>query len=144
MQTKSLRVLCYGAGAIGTYIGVSLAHCGYSVGFLEMPSAAEELRSKGLTLDFGVYAGELGSPIHLDASRVKLFTSLEEAVRGGTEGSPTFDVLLFALKSFDTERAMEEMRSLKGLLPPVLCLQNGVENEDKLATVLGADRVIAD
>jgi 2-dehydropantoate 2-reductase len=50
-----MKWLCYGAGAIGTYLGGSLALAGDEVVFLERPSAAAELRRGGLHIDFGAY-----------------------------------------------------------------------------------------
>jgi 2-dehydropantoate 2-reductase len=64
--------------------------------------------------------------------------SLNEAL-----GHGPFDVALFALKSFDTETALEAMLPFSQQLPPVLCLQNGVDNEPRIAAALGADKVIA-
>ena len=38
--------------------------------------------------------------------------------------------------------ALEGIRGLAANMPPVLCLQNGVDNEPAIASVLGADKVI--
>ena len=46
-----LKILVFGAGAIGTYIGGSLALAGQQVFFVEQPKVAEELRQRGLRLD---------------------------------------------------------------------------------------------
>ena len=43
-----LKVLSFGAGAIGTYIGGSLALAGHPVVFVEQPAVVEELRQRGL------------------------------------------------------------------------------------------------
>jgi 2-dehydropantoate 2-reductase len=63
--------------------------------------------------------------------------SLEEALKFGP-----FDVALFALKSFDTAAALEGMKPYAEKLPPILCLSNGVENEQAIARALGPDKVI--
>jgi 2-dehydropantoate 2-reductase len=55
----------------------------------------------------------------------------------------SYDAAIFALKSFDTAAALEQVRLHAGRLPPVLCLSNGVENEPALEALLGPDRVIA-
>ena len=44
-MTDCLQVLSIGAGAIGTYIGGSLALQGHDVAFLERPNIADELRT---------------------------------------------------------------------------------------------------
>jgi 2-dehydropantoate 2-reductase len=64
--------------------------------------------------------------------------SLEEALAQGP-----YDVAIFALKSFDTQKSLQNITPLAAAIPPVLCLQNGVENEALLAEVLGKDKVIA-
>lgn len=125
-----LRLLSFGAGAIGTYIGGSLALAGYRVVFLERPEVVQTLRASGLKLEIGGKPHTLPQP--------ELASSLPEALAAGP-----FDVALFALKSYDTAAALEQMRPFASQLPPVICLQNGVDNEAALKKVLGEDRVIA-
>jgi 2-dehydropantoate 2-reductase len=77
-----------------------------------------------------------------DASRVDpssfvIVSTLEEALRYGP-----FDVALFALKSFDTEAALEGIKPYADKMPPILCLSNGVSNEPAIAAALGKDKVI--
>ena len=52
------------------------------------------------------------------------------------------DVAVFALKSFDTGSAIDGLQATGADLPPILSLQNGVDNEPLIAERLGADRVI--
>jgi len=54
-----------------------------------------------------------------------------------------FDVALFAIKSFDTTAAIEEITPEASRMPPILCLQNGVDNEPALAAAFGQEGVIA-
>ena len=44
----------------------------------------------------------------------------------------TFDVAIFALKSYDTQTALDSIRPYSIKHATVLCLQNGVENEPAL------------
>ncbi len=125
-----LRILTFGAGAIGVYIGGSLALHGHAVTFLERPQVAAELAQRGLRLKLFEQEHRLVSP------------SLADSLLAALSQGP-YDLALFALKSFDTGAALEEMRPYRDLLPPILCLQNGVENEAALAEVLGAEKVIA-
>ena len=125
-----LRMLAFGAGALGTYIAGSLALHGYPVVFIEQPQVAAELRRNGLRLTI------LGQTHHILQPR--LVGSLDEALQYGP-----FDLALFALKSFDTRAALESLGPALERMPPVLCLQNGVENEALLAEYLGKERVIA-
>jgi 2-dehydropantoate 2-reductase len=130
LPTNPLRVLVFGAGAIGTYIGGSLALDGHDVVFLEQASVAEQLRQRGLRLKIDETERQIAKPI--------VEGSLSDVLDG-----KSFDLAIFALKSFDTASALESMQPVREALPPILCLQNGVENEVILAGVLGKDKVIA-
>jgi 2-dehydropantoate 2-reductase len=124
-----LSILSFGAGAIGTYIGGSLALHGHSVTFLERPEVAAGLRQRGLRL-------KLGDQEHL-IEKPLLASTLEVAL-----GQGPFDAAIFALKSFDTAAMIRSLLPYQAELPPILCLQNGVENELLLADALGAEKVI--
>jgi 2-dehydropantoate 2-reductase len=84
---------------------------------------------------------------HLAAIRerglqVRSATEGEWAVRAPAvehvDGLPPADLVLFCVKSFDTESAAEVIRPVVGPRTGVLSIQNGVDNEDKLAQILGA------
>ena len=130
MSQTHLSLLVFGAGAIGTYVGGSLALAGHEVTFLERPAVAEAVRARGLTLTLQEGKRHIPTP--------RVAATLEEALSRGP-----FDAALFALKSFDTRPALEGIRPHWDALPPVLCLSNGVENETFLAAALGEERVIA-
>lgn len=138
-KTSQLKVLSFGAGAIGTYIGGSLALAGHNVVFVEQAKVAEELHERGLRLDLTLDKRRKTKEAFLvDPSSFVIASSMEDALRYGP-----FDVALYALKSFDTEAALEGIRPFADKMPPILCLSNGVDNEPAIAKVLGPDRVIA-
>lgn len=126
---EKLKVLSFGAGAIGTYIGGSLALAGHNVVFLERPDVARDLRERGLRLQLDERENVIASPA--------VAGSLEEALQQGP-----YDVGLFALKSYDTRAAVEELAPYRDRIPPILCLQNGVDNEATIAEAIGADKII--
>ena len=133
-----LKILTFGAGAIGTYIGGSLALAGHPVVFVERHKAVEELREKGLRLDLTADSRrQTKDATVVEPRSFVVVSTLEEALRYGP-----FDLALFALKSFDTRAALEGMRPFAEKLPPLLCLSNGVSNEPAIATALGQDKVI--
>ena len=129
-ESKGLAVLVFGAGAIGTYIGGSLPLQGHRVVFLERPQMAEMLAQRGLRLEIS------GEVFHIPkpeiAASIDSVTAIED-----------FDLGIFALKSYDTPTALERLSPWIELLPPVLCLQNGVDNEAAIAAKIGTDNVIA-
>lgn len=131
-----MNFLVFGAGAIGTYLGGFLARQGHKVVFLERSSAAEELQKRGLRLDMRAWAE--GDVVTIPSSAFAVFTSPGEALNRAS-----FDVALFAIKSFDTPAVLESLRPHAAQMPPVFCLSNGVDNEPALASLLGEERVIA-
>ena len=53
-NSSGMKILIFGAGAIGTYIGGSLALSGNQVVYVEQPKMVEQLREKGLRLDLTI------------------------------------------------------------------------------------------
>lgn len=130
-----INTLVFGAGAIGTYIGGSLGLAGNRVMFVEQPTAVDELCRRGLRLDLTI---SQNSVMNIRDPSVNYTSSLEQALKSGP-----FDIGIFALKSFDTAAALEEMKAFADQIPTILCLSNGVDNEPAIESVLGPDRVIA-
>jgi 2-dehydropantoate 2-reductase len=108
-----------GAGAVGCYYGGMLARAGHEVVLIARPQHVEAIQRDGLrmqTRGFDEY-------VRLDAS------SRPEAVRGA-------DLVLFCVKSTDTESAGAQIRPQLSADALVLCLQNGVDNAERLRSVL--------
>lgn len=136
--SNPLKFLVFGAGAIGTYFGGSLILAGHQVVFVEQQKVADGLRQHGLRLDLTVdERRKTKDAFVVDPRSFVIEPSLENALKFGP-----FDVALFALKSFDTAVAIEAMKPFAEKLPPILCLSNGVENEQLIASAFGEDKVI--
>ncbi len=128
-MAEPLSFLIIGAGAIGSYVGGSLALSGHRVIFLDRPQAVAQIRARGMR--FRLPNGEFSlSP--------NLVESISEALAQGP-----FDAGIFSVKSYHTEAAIGPLIPYAAHLPPVVCLQNGVDNEPLLARGLGAEKVIA-
>ena len=125
-----MRFLIFGAGAIGSYLGGSLLLQQHEVVFIERAQEAQILRQQGLRMQIGQKTHHIPNP--------SIVTSIQEAIE-----REEYDTALFALKAYDTQSALKEMAAFTEYLPPLLCLQNGVENEAALAQILGAENVIA-
>lgn len=108
-----------GAGSVGCYFGGMLARAGYSVTLIGRPAHVNAIHQHGLLLD----------TLHF-TERVKVQAST--SVRDISSAR----IVLFCVKSTDTESAAREM--LQHLLPDaiVLSLQNGVENAEILQNIL--------
>ena len=125
-----LRFLCFGTGAIGTYVGGSLALAGQEVTFIDRPQVASIIQQTGLRLQLSGGEKVVKQP--------EIKGSLGEAL-----AARTYDVAIVAIKSFDTASLLDEVKPYHGALPPFIGLQNGVENEALIAQVIGEENVIA-
>ena len=123
-----MRYLVYGAGAVGGYLGASLALAGFPVTFYDRPEVVEALRRSGLTLERAGVARCLPGPaVATDLARVL----------------PPPEVVLLAVKAYDCAGAAETLRQALPADVPVVCVLNGIGNEATLAAALGPGRVIA-
>lgn len=121
-----LTIAVMGAGAVGCYYGGMLARAGHRVTLIARPAHVEVIAAKGLRMETREFDEQVPLRATTDAA--------------GADGA---DVVLFCVKSMDTESAGAQ---LKPYLRPgalVLCLQNGVDNADRLRTVLPGHEVAA-
>jgi len=114
-----------GAGGVGGYFGGRLAQAGHEVAFVARGKHLEAIKAKGLSLK---------SP--LGDATIKVRASGNPAELGDAE------VALFAVKLWDTESAAEHIRPLVAKGGIVIPFQNGVESIERIAKVLGKERVM--
>ncbi len=119
MTTPSLRIAVMGAGAVGCYFGGMLARAGHHVTLIGRDEHVQAIRAQGLRIE----ARSFDEQVQLDAS------TDPSAVAGA-------DVVLFCVKSTATESAGAQIRPHLAPHALVLCLQNGVDNAERLRTVL--------
>ncbi len=124
-----MRVLIFGAGAIGGYIGGALLAAGVDVTFLVRPSVAERFDEHGLTLtDFEGGKVSLATPIPYQ-------TSLQDC--------PQAEVVLLTVKCTGVEEACRELADWVTPETLVVCLQNGVGSAQQAASLLGEAQVLS-
>ncbi|PWB47273.1 MAG: 2-dehydropantoate 2-reductase [Candidatus Methylomirabilota bacterium] len=121
-----MNVAVVGVGAVGGYFGGLLAKGGANVTFIARGKRLEALRATGLTVkswkgDFAVRVSATDEP---------------------TKVGPV-DLVLFCVKSYDTESTIRQVLPLIGEQTDVLSLQNGIDNEGTIAALIGQDRVLA-
>jgi 2-dehydropantoate 2-reductase len=109
-----MRFVIFGAGAIGGAVGARLHQSGHDVTLIARGAHLEALQRNGLTFVTPVERSVLALPVAPDPGGVR-WTGEE--------------VVLLATKSQDTATAVAALRSAAGAGVPVVCLQNGVENE---------------
>jgi 2-dehydropantoate 2-reductase len=120
------RIAVMGAGAVGCYYGGMLARAGHDVMLIARPQHVEAVRRSGLRLQTATF--DVSVP--MQASDEPL------AVRGAK-------LVLFSVKSPDTESAGAALAPHLEPDAVVLSLQNGVDNAERLAANLGRDVIPA-
>ena len=110
-------------------IGVRLSAAGEDVTFLVRDKAAEQIKAYGLHL-----TGSMGNT---SLAKPTITTSLNDVL-----DSKKIDVIILAVKSFHTPTIINLIKSASKISPTVLCLQNGVDNEDLLSDAFGIENVI--
>jgi len=117
-----MNIVILGAGALGSIIGGHLARAGEDVTVIARGPRAAYVQEHGITLtglaDFTV-------PVTV--------TTQPQAVHAA-------DVLVVAVKTYDTEAALESVSHLK--VGSVLSIQNGVLKNEQLARTFGWGKVL--
>lgn len=114
-----MKVAVMGAGAVGCYYGGMLARAGHEVVLIGRPQHVEAIERNGLHLE----AQSFDEHIPLSAS------TQASAVQGAK-------LVLFCVKSTDTQSAALEIKPFLAPDTLVLSLQNGVENADEVRKVI--------
>lgn len=120
-----MHIAIMGAGAVGCYYGGMLARASHTVTLVGRPAHVDAVRAKGLRLQA---------------------TTFDERVPMGAATGPDAvagaQLVLFCVKSSDTEHAGAQMRPHLAAGATVLSLQNGVDNAARLQSVLPEHRVL--
>ena len=122
-----MRIAVMAAGAVGGYFGGRMAAAGHDVAFIARGVHRDAIRRDGLKIESAL--GDL----HLKDVNVT-----DDPKQVGP-----VEVVLFAVKLWDTETAGEQTRPLLGPESRVITLQNGVDSVERLAPILGEEVVIA-
>ncbi|HET7874949.1 MAG TPA: 2-dehydropantoate 2-reductase [Methylomirabilota bacterium] len=121
-----MRIVVMGSGGTGGYFGAKLARAGEDVTFVARGEHLDAIRKHGLRVN----SAPEGEWVVRSPAVEKL------------DGQPPADVILFCVKSYDTESAGEVIKPVVGPGTGVLPVQNGVDNEEKLARILGPGHVM--
>lgn len=128
IRNPQSAILIYGAGAVGQFVGGTLALAGHDVTLLARPALREALGRGPLTIE-REGAETLAVPV---------------VAIGAVDESPRPpQLVILTVKSYDTAGALPDLRRLVAGGATVLTLQNGVGNEEALVAALGADAVRA-
>ena len=114
-----LRIAIMGAGAVGCYYGGMLARAGHDVVLIGRPAHVQAVQQEGLRLQTQAFD-----------ERVRLAASTEASAVAGAQ------LVLFSVKSTDTESAAEQLRPHLAPGALLVTLQNGVDNARRLRAAL--------
>jgi 2-dehydropantoate 2-reductase len=119
-----VRLLVVGAGSVGGYFGARLAAAGRDVTFLVRPRRAAQI-ADGITIR-----------TRSEDTIVPVKTLL-----AGQKSAP-FDAILLAVKAYQLEGAIDEIRAHVGADTMILPVLNGMKHMDTLRSQFGAEQVI--
>ena len=127
MKARHMNIAVMGAGAVGAYFGGRFARARHDVTLIARASHVEAIAQRGgLLLDSSEFSGIIPLKAVSEPS--------------GVQGA---DVILFCVKSADTETAGAAMLPYLAPHASVICLQNGVDNAERLSAVIKREAVPA-
>jgi 2-dehydropantoate 2-reductase len=127
MERDSMKIAVMGAGAVGAYFGGRLAQAGHEVTLIARPAHADAIKTRGgLSLDSPNFSGVIPLGTNTEPSGVK-----------------DADLVLFSVKSADTEAAGQSMLPYLKPDAAIISLQNGVDNAERLSETLKRTAVSA-
>jgi len=121
-----MRIAVMGAGGVGGFFGARLARAGHDVAFVARGAHLAAMRERGLTVRSAQGGVHLPKPTVTD----------DPATLGW------FDVVLFAVKLWDTELAAAAIKPLLAAGGVVIPFQNGVESIERIGAVVGREQVM--
>jgi 2-dehydropantoate 2-reductase len=118
------QIAVMGAGAVGCYFGAMLARAGAPVTLIGRAHHIEPILKNGLFVDSAHFQGHV-------------------AINASTDpgAANSAGLVLFAVKTFDTETAAKELAGHLAADSVVVSLQNGVDNVERIRSAAGIDAV---
>jgi 2-dehydropantoate 2-reductase len=128
-----MKILIYGAGAVGSVFGGMLAKAGEEVVLLGRAPHMEAIKAKGLRIE-GIW-GE-----HTINSNILCYSNSQDVKE---DHAGTFDLIIISVKAYDTFSAASDLRNMINMDTLVLSIQNGIGNTEIIAKNIGADQTLA-
>lgn len=122
-----MNVLIMGSGGVGGFIGSRLLQTGHHVTFVARGPHLQAIRDHGLCM-----VSETGTRHVLNVN----------AVENPADAPAKPDLIIFAVKCYDTEPAAQLLRPALSDQTAVLTLQNGIDSVPTLTSILGAEHII--
>ena len=124
-----MKIVMLGAGALGSTIGGTLAMGGNDVHFVDMWQEHVDLINK--------------DGLHMTNEKEDWYVRVDARTTADTIGEA--DLVIVLVKSFATKQAVEQLKQTNviGKNTLVMSLQNGLGNEETIASVIGSENVIS-
>lgn len=121
-----MRIAAMAAGAVGGYFGARMAAAGHDVFFIARGAHRDAIARNGLKVE------SVHGDLHLSKPNVT-----DDPAKVGP-----VDIVLFAVKLWDTETAAAAAHPLLGPDSRLITFQNGVDSVERISSVLGAERTV--
>jgi 2-dehydropantoate 2-reductase len=121
-----MRVAVIGAGGTGGYFGGLLARAGHDVTFVARGAHLAAIRSRGLT-------------VH---SRLSGTFTVRAGATDDMRSIGPVDLVLVCVKTYSMDGILPQLPSLVGPTTMIVSMQNGIDNEDRIAAAAGPDHVL--
>lgn len=121
-----MKILIMGTGGVGGYYGGLLAQQGNYVTFIARGAHLYAIRHEGLKVK-SVHGDFIVSPA----------SATEDPEKAGP-----VDLILFCVKTYNTDEAAEAIRPVVGPHTVVMSLQNGIDAAERIGEVVGMEHVI--
>lgn len=121
-----MKILIMGTGGVGGYYGGLLAQQGNDVIFIARGAHLYAIRHEGLKV----------KSVHGDFA-VSPASATEDPEKAGS-----VDLILFCVKTYNTDEAAEAIHPVVGPQTVVMSLQNGIDAAERIGEVIGLEHVI--
>lgn len=121
-----MKIAIIGSGGVGGYYGGLLARQGHEVTFVARGAHYQAIRQNGLQIK-SIFGDFLISPARVTDDPGKI---------------GVVDLILFCVKTYDTDASAEKIKAVTGANTAVLSLQNGIDATERIGKVVGMEHVL--
>lgn len=126
-----MKILVYGAGAVGGYLGAQLSLAHHDVTFIDMEAVVNVINTNGLTI------------VEEDQSRVAQPKAVSSVAQAFMDDGTNYDLILMGVKSYDLKAALDPLVAFCPSPNTIMTIQNGIDVERPYIDHYGAEHVVA-